>query len=82
MPMFVYKCECKRMLQRFFRRPIDAPKELLCTECEKTMKRQLSASSFESKLIVDNGLQARQVEVNPDIIEINKDRANKDYRED
>ena len=42
----------------------------------------LSAPSSVSKVIVDNGFQARAVEVNPDIIEINKERSEKDYRED
>lgn len=46
------------------------------------MKKQLSAPSSSSKVTVDNGVQARAVEVNPDIVEINEQRANKNYSED
>jgi hypothetical protein len=46
------------------------------------MKKLLSAPSSTSKITVDNGVQARAVEINPDIIEINEARANKNYREE
>lgn len=46
------------------------------------MKKQLSAPSSTSKITIDNGVQARAVEVNPEIIRINHDRANKNYSED
>ena len=82
MPIIAYRCKCGNAFKKFFRNAKDATSNIECSACGDSMKRQLSASSFESKLIVDNGIQARQVEVNPDIIEINKERANKNYSED
>ena len=61
----------------------DAPASFLCPVCNKNdLKKQLSAPSSSSKISVDNGVQARAVEITPDIIEINKARSEKDYRED
>lgn len=61
----------------------DAPASFLCPNCNiDQMKKQLSSPSSSSKIVVDNGVQARAVEIVPDIIEINKARSEKDYRED
>lgn len=46
------------------------------------MKKLLSAPSSSSKITVDNGFQARAVEIRPDIVEINEERSNKNLRED
>ena len=81
MPLFNYLCECKESVKKFYRQAKDAPSIVPC-KCGKESKRTLSAPSSVSKVIVDNGFQARAVEVNPDIIEINKERSEKDYRED
>jgi len=59
----------------------DAPASFPCTSCNSSeMKKQLSSPSSSSKIVVDNGVQARAVEITPDIIEINKARSEKDYR--
>lgn len=80
MPIIVYSCPEKHVLKKFCRSAADAPVSYHCETCGGIMTRQLSAPSSESKVIVDNGFQARAVEVNPDIIAINKERSNKDYR--
>lgn len=59
-----------------------APASITCEKCGKDAKKVLKAPASVSKVIVDNGFQARAVEVNPEIIEINKARSEKDYRED
>lgn len=82
MPLIHYLCECKHSTKKFYRQPKDAPATILCILCQCEAKKILSAPSSTSKIVIDNGVQARAVEVNPDIIEINKERANKDYRED
>lgn len=51
-------------------------------DCPEMAKKQLKAPSSTSKVVMDNGVQARAVEINPDIVEINKARSDKDYRED
>lgn len=82
MPLIAYQCECKNVIKKFVRTAKDAPSSLICTKCSKEMKKLLSAPSSTSKIVVDNGVQARAVEINPNIVEINEARANKDYRED
>lgn len=65
------------------RRAIDVPASFLCPKCNTdNLKKQLSSPSSSSKIVVDNGVQARAVEIVPDIIEINKARSEKDYREE
>lgn len=83
MPIIVYACECGQTVKKFYRQVAQAPAVILCEQCNKeNMKKQLSAPNSTSKISIDNGLQARAVEVNPDIIVINHERANKNYSED
>lgn len=81
MPLIHYLCGCKHSTNKFYRQAKEAPTIILCNSCKGEAKKMLSAPSSTSKIVVDNGVQARAVEVNPDIIEINKDRSNKNYRE-
>jgi len=82
MPLIAYSCEGKHVVKKFVRTAKDAPPFLICAICEKEMKKLLSGGSSSSKILVDNGFQARAVEINPDIVEINEDRSNKNLRED
>ena len=82
MPLFHYACANEHSVKKYFRQVAQAPASLVCEVCQSPMKKLLSPPSSTSKIIVDNGFQARQVEINPDIIEINQARSNKDYRED
>lgn len=81
MPLIAYQCECGIATKKFVRSAKDAPASLIC-KCEKTMKKLLSAPSSASKISVDNGFQARAVEITPNILEINEERSNKNLRED
>jgi hypothetical protein len=83
MPLIAYVCSCGHSTKKLVRQVKDAPALLLCEHCNtENMKKTLSAPSSTSKISVDNGVQARAVEINPDIIAINHERANKNYRED
>lgn len=82
MPLFAYSCECGNVIKKFCRVVKDAPSCITCPKCKLEAKKILSAPSSVSKVVVDNGFQARAVEINPDIVEINKERANKNYKED
>lgn len=82
MPLIHYLCECNHSVSKFHRQAKDAPAFFLCVKCGKKAKKMLSAPNSASKIVVDNGLQARAVEINPDIIEINKERSSKNYSED
>lgn len=82
MPLIAYACECGSVNKKFIRMAKDVPSFLICAICSKKMKKLLSAGSQSSKILVDNGVQARAVEINPDIVEINEERSNKNLRED
>ena len=82
MPLIAYVCECGHVEKKFHRQAKDSPAFFLCTHCGKDMKKSLSAPNSTSNISIDNGVQARAVEINPDIVEINKARSEKNYRED
>jgi hypothetical protein len=79
MPIINYTCECKYLVGKFFRRAKDSPASVSCAKCGLQMKKTLSIPSTSSKIVVDNGVQARAVEVIPNIVELNQERAAKDY---
>lgn len=83
MPLIAYACKCGNNEKKFIRQAKDALASFLCPKCNSSeMRKLLSSPSSSSKITVDNGVQARAVEIVPDIIEINKARSEKDYRED
>ena len=85
MPLIYYSCMqrgCGRGVSKFYRQAKDAPTVLPCDVCKQDSKRQLKAPNSTSKVTMDNGFQARAVEINPDIVEINEARSDKDYREE
>jgi hypothetical protein len=80
MPLIAYLCECKNSKKKYCRQVKDVPAFIICDLCGKEMKKCLSSPTNSSKITVDNGFQARQVEIDPDIVEINQKRSEKDYR--
>ena len=82
MPLIHYLCEDKHSVSKFYRQAKEAPAVLICTKCEKESKKMLSAPSSTSVQIIDNGIQARQTEINLDIIEDIKERSSKDFTKD
>jgi hypothetical protein len=82
MPLIPYICNscgftCKKMLRR-----APFPSTLICDKCDGSMTRSLRAPSQSSKITVDNGYQARAVEIEPNIVEINEEQSKKNLRED
>ena len=57
-----------------------APVEFACS-CGGEYKKQLSAPSSKSVVTIDNGFQAKAVEVNLDTIQSNEENSTKDFRE-
>ncbi len=83
MPLIAYKCNCGHLISKYERQVSNVPAVLTCPFCKTdTLKKILSAPSSSSKITVDNGVQARAVEIDPNIIEMNQERANKDQKED
>lgn len=73
MPLIRYTCECGESIKKFYKAGAIAPAFLVC-QCSLNMKKTLSGPSAESKTVIDNGVQARKIEVN---IEAIKDGQNK-----
>lgn len=66
---------CDNSINKFFRNAKDVPPFLDCGECGSgKLERQISAPFSKGTIIVDNGKQQRQVEVNNDIVEQERDR--------
>jgi len=82
MPIIAYQCSEGHVDKKFYRQVSQAPACVVCKDCKKEAKKILSAPSSLSKIVVDNGVQARAVEIIPNIIELNQEKAKKDYRED
>jgi hypothetical protein len=82
MPLIAFLCKKEHSKKKYYRQVKDIPASIICDECGESMKKCLSSPTNSSKITVDNGVQARAVEIIPDIVEINKARSEKDYREE
>lgn len=80
MPLICYLCTCKKSVSKFWRVAKEAPSKIICA-CGLEMSKQLSAPSNASKIVIDNGVQSRQVEVDLNIIKSNEENSTKDFRE-
>ena len=61
--------ECNNEITKLFKSKLDIPPFLDCGDCGSgKLERQLSAPSTKSTQIVDNGMQARQVEVMNEVV--------------
>jgi putative FmdB family regulatory protein len=81
MPIIVYSCECGENKKKFFRSGKDAPTVFVCPKCGKNMARQLSGPNLRTTLVVDNGVQARSLEIDPNIAQQMEERSQKNLRE-
>lgn len=82
MPLIAYSCSSGHKSKKFFRESKTSPATLVCDKCGEEMNRLLSSPSSLSKIVIDNGIQSRAVEVDPNIVEINEERSQKDYRDE
>lgn len=72
MPLIRYICtKCANSFTSFQGKAVSS--EVPCKKCGERSTRTLSAPSSASKITIDNGVQPRAVEVNPDIMELRKD---------
>lgn len=78
MPIINYKCSCGNNCSKFVRVTNNMP-DIICNKCNEKMKRILSSPFTASKMVIDNGSQARSVEINQNTIELNEEKANIDY---
>ena len=80
MPLISYLCECGDTISKFFRRPKEALLLITCDKCGKESKKQLSAPNARSIIVVDNGFQARKVEVDLEVVKDIEARSTKDFK--
>jgi len=81
MPLIYYLCKCGLSKSKFYRRSGDAPSSFSCIDCGKEYTKQLAAPSNTSVFVVDNGHQAKSVEVNLEVVKSNEENSTKDFRE-
>lgn len=78
MPLIKYSClSCGNYFSEHVKKAVEAKMEAPCKKCGAPSKRTLSAPSNSSKIVVDNGVQARSVEVDMKVIESNQENASK-----
>ncbi len=78
MPLIKYVCErCGNSIQKVVAtKDLKNCKNMLpCGECGEYLERQLGGGSTKSTITMDNGVQARAVEILPDILELNQERS-------
>jgi len=74
MPRISYKCEaCGETKKKYYSKAKSIKNTIEC-ECGEEMARKLSSPSNKSKMIVDNGVQAKATELDRDIVDIIEDR--------
>ena len=74
MPRIVYACGyCAAITKKFYKSSSDIKDNIECV-CGERMFRHLSSPSQKSKIVVDNGVQAKATELDRNIVEIIEDR--------
>ena len=75
MPRIKYKCNlCENHIIKMFTNTKDIVGFLFC-ECGGVMDRQLGLGSSKTTEFVDNGVQARRVEIPKDMVEMMAERS-------
>lgn len=74
MPRIVYACRhCTAIKKKFYKSSSNIKDNIECV-CGEKMVRHLSSPSQKSKIVVDNGVQAKATELDRNIVEIIEDR--------
>lgn len=81
MPLINYLCDCGEIQKKYFKTAKDALSSVEC-KCGLKAKKVFGTTSSSHKIIIDNGLMAKKLEIDPNIMEINDERSTKDYTED
>jgi hypothetical protein len=81
MPLISYPCSCGQVIKKYFKSAKDAATLITCV-CGLEAKRGFGSISSSHKITIDNGLMAKSIEVDPNIMEINDERSQKNYTEE
>jgi hypothetical protein len=82
MPLINYLCSCGENTKKYLKSAKDATVTINCPKCGLEAKKCFGSTSSSHKISIDNGLMARSIEVDPDIMAINDKRSAKDYSEE
>lgn len=80
MPRILYTCTDCHKVDAYLLKVGKIVSEQKCSLCGGLSKRTLSAPASTSKISIDNGFQAKAVEITPNIIELNQERRKKEQR--
>ena len=81
MPLINYECSCGVVQKKYYKSAKEALSLVAC-KCGLEAKKAFGSTSSSHKIVIDNGLMAKSVEVDPNIIEINDERSSRDYSEE
>lgn len=79
MPLLNYLCTCGEITKKYIKSMKDALPVVQCNKCSLDAKKVFGSTSSSHKTIIDNGLMARRLEIDPNIQEINDERSSRDY---
>jgi len=82
MPLISYPCSCGMKINKYFKSVTDAHNSIVCDKCGLEVKKGFGSTSSSHKIVIDSGTMARSIEVDPNIIQINDERSQKDYSEE
>lgn len=69
--------DCQNNIKKYFKNAKDIPPFLDCGECGTgKLERSLGAPACKCTQIIDNGIQARQVEIDNNVVEKERIKAN------
>lgn len=80
MPLISYLCSCGDLSKKYLKSAKEALPTIRCG-CGLDAKKVFGTTSSSHKIVIDNGLMSRRVEVDPDIMVINDERSARDYTE-
>lgn len=79
MPLINYLCGCGITTKKYLKTVKDALPSIQC-KCGLKAKKAFGSTSSSHRVVVDNGLMARAVELpSLDITEINDERSSRDF---
>ena len=82
MPIISYSCNCGKVFNKYFKKVDEILPQIICTFCGKEAKKVFGKTSTSHKITIDNGLMARSIDVDPNIMDINEERSSRDYSEE
>ncbi len=82
MPLISYPCSCGETVKKYFKSAKDATTFVICSKCGLEVRKGFGATSSSYKVTIDLPGMARAIHVDPEIMEVNDERAAKDYSEE